>query len=138
MFSYQEVPGVCPVYLDANKSLLRLVGPNGDVCPWSITFPTMTCNGVYIMRRAPTDGPPPELVPNVELRHLDGMELLQILKYLKGIHGDFPGHEDLTRMAGNAFSGFAAGAVVLGVCAQLSLQRSAIEHDDDDGESERG
>lgn len=57
---------------------------------------------------------------NIELRTLDGVELFQIIGFhLPYLRGEIPQHELLSHMSGNAFSAFAIGAVLIGICAQL-------------------
>lgn len=114
-------------YVDVNKSMVRLVGANGETNPWSDTLPTLTGNGMYLMRRAgkpsaPAESPPP-LCHEVEIRQLDGMELFQVIGFhLLYIVSSFPDHDLATRMSGNAFSGFAVGAILVGICSAFGAE----------------
>ena len=38
-------------YIDFNKSLARLVGPDGDTDPWCRTMPTLVGSGQFAYRR---------------------------------------------------------------------------------------
>jgi hypothetical protein len=130
-------------FLDVNQDLIRLVGVEGLSCPWKAVMPTLTGSGQYIFRRAV-----PEREDNgsfkyyLEIRQLDGMELLQMIGFsLEYIEGSFPSHEVATSMAGNAYSGFAVGPMailaILGLSSRLQKDAAAREClDDMDCESE--
>ena len=76
----------------------------------------------------------------MEIRQLDGLELLQLVGFsLQSIKGSFPDHKTATSMAGNAFSGFAVGPVLLGAFAGMSRADpiSSQEADASDSDSSR-
>ena len=100
-------------YIDFNRSLARLVGPDGDTDPWCRTMPTLVGSGQFAYRRvcaSPADGS-----AHVELQQMDGLEMLQAIgcdqSYMTGPR---PSHEVCSSMAGNAFSAFALGPLVIG------------------------
>lgn len=106
-------------YLDVNESLGRAVGPDGTTNPWKHTMPTMVCHGLYILRRGL---PTPEGAADykVDVRQLDGAELLGMLGFAaEHMVGGYPPHEVATSLAGNAFSGFAAGAMLVSAFRRL-------------------
>lgn len=75
-------------YLDCNASLSRLVGADGQTCPWSTVMPTMTASGQYLVRRTRPGAAP-------EFSQLDGIELLQMCGFsIACMKGTFPSHEE--------------------------------------------
>lgn len=119
----EEVP--VPQFIDVNFSLKRLA-PNGGGGrnPWRHDrLPTLTGSGIYILRT----GRLSELAKGdvgaifagrqveVELRQLDGLELLQIIGYditYMDIN-TLPSHSLATSLAGNAFSAFSVAPCLL-------------------------
>ena len=127
-------------YIDANFSMKRLVGPS-PTSPWSDAMPTMTGLGQYIARRgvplAEVGSQNHSIAGNMELaiemRHLDGIELMQIVGFdLSYMQGRLPESEVATSMAGNAFSAFGIGPLMLGVFRSLTWAGEGGDRDDDD------
>lgn len=130
-------------YFDVNQTLGRLCGPEGEQNPWTTTFPTLTGSGQYVMRYAEDihfgsgcfDDPEFSLV----YRHVDGLELLQLIGWpMDEIRGDFPSHSVGSSMAGNAFSGFAVGPVLMGVMACIDLRAPDVSAEQEVQSCEEG
>ena len=132
-------------FMDANMTLKFLVG-DGKGNPWSEQFPTMTGSGIYIMREAiPKPGAEGfcilgERQFDVELRQIDGIEMMQLAGFhLPYMRPPLPSHRTAASMAGNAFSAFAVGVVLLGLFSGLSLKSvEDAECADSDGLSQSG
>lgn len=97
-------------FLDSNAGLSRLVGPAGAQRPWSKAIPTLTGAARIVARRCRGG--------TVEVRQLDGIELLQLIGFsLADLNTSNITHDCATSMAGNAFSAFAIGPVMLAAFA---------------------
>lgn len=138
-YPYQSGTKYPKQFLDANMSLTRLVGKDGTVDPWSEHFPTMTGSGLYIMREGipAQTGQDSSLMDQMEhkvvIRQIDGVELMQMAGFaLAYLEDPIPAHEVLTSMAGNAFSAFSIGVVMLALFSQLQPPGKVEDGDDFD------
>ncbi len=61
-----------------------------------------------------------QITCTVRIRQLDGLEMLAVVGIPVFDLKDFPKHEIASRMAGNAFSSFAVGPVLLAALVGLS------------------
>lgn len=118
-------------YMDFNPSLARLVGRDGTTNPWSRGMPTLVGSGQYAYRRAHVD--PIDGSVQVKVEQLDGLELLQAIGFDQSyMHGPAASHEVCSSMAGNAFSAFALGPLVIGML-QAVMPIGAAEAASDSG-----
>jgi hypothetical protein len=116
-----------PQYLDVQKSLEFLINVDEPTTknPWSTRIGTLTCSCQIYVRRATVvqladhDGSDLKL----DVFQLDGLELMSMIGWDFSMYGDgcIPSHRDATKMAGNAFSGFAIAPVLGGVVAALGM-----------------
>ena len=79
----------------------------GNVNPWDAQFPTLTGSGSYTIRSKHF------------IRSLDGLEALAIAAWgpTRFSDGHFPTSRLAGQIAGNAFSAFAIGPILMGVVA---------------------
>ena len=141
-----EKPGVFHrEYVDFNQSITRLAGATGDHEPWVKRIPTLTGSGMYAMRWAEPvesatnhqDPDPFAIVVDigkqfeVYTRQLDGLELMQLVGWpMDSYIDDFPSHELASKLAGNAFSGFAIGPCMMAVMAVLQHDSAVVVDSD--------
>ena len=101
-------------WLDVNESLTRLIGPKMQN-PWRRQLGTMTCMAKFIFRYF-QEG-------RVHVRQLAGIEAMHIIGFdtsmMPGASDYMPGDASLMKMAGNAFSGFAAGPCLLSLVMSM-------------------
>ncbi len=121
-----------PEFMDLNEAITRSCGASGQQSPWKTVLHTLTTTGTYIIRHYVGE--------HLEIRQLDGLELLGMVGFSTYYMASskFPSHQVATRMAGNAFSGFAAGAALFGLLFSLRREASTdmvLSDDDDDGSS---
>jgi hypothetical protein len=138
---YKSVNGSLPVqFFDANESLTRSCGAEGTTQPWRETLPTLTCSCSYVFRRGklaevqPLDDDFADPLIDIEVRQLDGIELLQLVGFdVSYLEGGFPTHSVATSMAGNAFSAFAVGPIALSCLHALgTFKPAAVPSDTED------
>jgi len=119
-----------PEFIDVQPEITWVCGSDGKQNPWRTVFPTLTSCGQYIYRRW-------VLGVNyhfLEVGQLDGMELLQMIGFeMANVETwDFPSHELATSMAGNAFSAYAVGPMLILSMIGLGAPRSLTVNDGDD------
>ena len=111
-----------PEFIDANHSLGRIMGRSAHDCTkedfkksvWTSQVPTITSMSSILMRWIP-----PDAKPDVMLRLLTGVELMSVIGWSQVMWAPNTSAEmladnsTLTSLAGNAFSGYSIGPMLL-------------------------
>ncbi len=115
-------------------ALSYLVSASAESLPLQDLMPTLTSNGIYIVRIATTKEPAeshakedqgtlsmtagPEV--DVLIRQVEGTELMNVLGLASSyLHTAMPDHDLCTDFAGNAFSGFCVLPVLLSLLSTV-------------------
>ena len=103
-------------FIDSSLSIQRMCGPEFAKPPWRPLMPTLTTKAVIVLRAIfkGLDGK-----TEVEIRPTHGLELMQVIgwdvAFYRGDEIDRLESSFLTRLAGNAYSGFMFLAIVFGM-----------------------
>ena len=123
VFPMSTDPGCSIEFVDVNNSLPRLLGwPATHRNPWSQACPTLTCNTVIAMRY--------DCKGETVIRAATGKELMGMIGWTADFWHDgtdpklLTDDSLLTKMAGNAFSGFA-----FGVAATVGMALAGMKED---------
>ncbi len=105
-----------PEYMDVNESIQRSCGPSGQNSPWKTMRHTLTCAG--FTSSGISSG---RVLRSDSSKDWSFLAWWDTATYMAA--GKHPSHQVATRMAGNAFSGFAVAAALFGLL--FSLRREA-------------